>query len=234
MPDALLFDVFGTVVDWRGSVIRELTAFRDAKDLAFDPVAFADDWRGLYQPAMEEVRSGRRPFALLDDLHRESLLTLLARDGVSGLSPHEIEHLVTIWHRLSAWPDVVAGLHRLKPRHVIAPCSNGNIRLMVGLARFNGLPWDAILGAEVAQAYKPQPAAYLGSCAALGLPPNRVMMVAAHNSDLEAARAAGLMTAFVARPLESGPQTTGHIATSDWDISTTSFTGLANALGCPA
>ena len=200
-PEALIFDVFGTVVDWRTSVIDELTVFRDARGLKFDAVAFADAWRGLYQPSMEAVRSGARPYAPLDDLHRESLLTLLDTNGVNGLGPHEIEHLVTIWHRLRPWPDVVAGLTRLKRRHIIASCSNGNIRLMVNLARFGGLPWDMVLGAEIAQAYKPQPAAYLKSCAALGLEPAGVMMVAAHNRDLEVhARTACKPRSCCARP----------------------------------
>ena len=232
-PEALIFDVFGTVVDWRSSVIDELTVFRDARGLKFDCVAFADAWRGLYQPSMEAVRTGERPYAPLDDLHRESLLTLLDTNGVNGLGPHEIEHLVTIWHRLRPWPDVVAGLTRLKRRHIIASCSNGNIRLMVNLARFGGLPWDMVLGAEIAQAYKPQPAAYLKSCAALGLEPARVMMVAAHNRDLEAARSHGLQTAFVLRATEYGPhQKADFHATSDWTISTANFATLADAMGC--
>lgn len=232
-PEALIFDVFGTVVDWRASVIDELTAFRDARGLTFDATKFADTWRGLYQPSMEQVRSGARPFALLDDLHRESLLTLLERERITGLSPHEIEHLVTIWHRLRPWPDVVAGLTRLKSRAIIATCSNGNIRLMVNLARFGKLPWDMVLGAEIARAYKPQPAAYLASCAALGLEPGQVMMVAAHNKDLAAARSLGLQTAFIVRPTEKGPgQTLDLHATSDWTVSTASFTALADALAC--
>jgi 2-haloacid dehalogenase len=232
-PAALIFDVFGTVVDWRSSVVRELTAFRDARGLAFDATAFADAWRGLYQPSMEAVRAGKRAFTRLDDLHRESLMTLLERHGVTGLAPHEIEHLVTIWHRLIAWPDVAAGLARLHPRFILAPCSNGNIRLMVGIARTNRLPWDAILGAEIAHAFKPQPECYLRSCAALGLAPSRVMMVAAHNGDLDAARGCGLQTAFVARPTEHGPdQTTDLTATSKWTIATTSFTELAHTLDC--
>ena len=228
---ALLFDVFGTVVDWRSSVIDEMTAFRDARGLDLDPIAFADAWRGLYQPSMEAVRSGRRPFTLLDDLHRESLMTLLETSGIRDLPAHDIEHLVTIWHRLRPWPDVVEGLTRLKRRYIIATCSNGNIRLMVNLARFGGLPWDMVLGAEIAGAYKPRPDAYLKSCAALGLAPGQVMMVAAHNRDLEAAAAHGLMTAFVLRPAEHGPQqATDRAATGPWTRATTSFTALADSL----
>lgn len=231
-PEALIFDVFGTVVDWRASVADEIAAFGAARGLKLDGVAFAEAWRGLYQPSMEKVRSGARPFTLLDDLHRESLMTLLEREKIASLPPHDVEHLVTIWHRLRPWPDVVAGLTRLKTRYVIATCSNGNIRLMVNLAKFGRLPWDMILGAEIAKAYKPQPAAYLASCAALGLAPGQVMMVAAHNKDLEAARTHGLQTAFVLRPTEHGPgQKTDIAASSDWTISTTSFTALADALG---
>jgi 2-haloacid dehalogenase len=231
---ALLFDVFGTVVDWRTSTIRELSAFGAARGLKADWERFTDDWRGLYQPSMEEVRSGRRPYALLDDLHRESLLTLLDRHGITGLAAHEIEHLVRIWHRLAPWPDVVAGLWRLKRRFILATCSNGNISLMVNLARFNNLPWDMVLGAEITKAYKPQPAAYAGSVRALGLAPGEAMMVAAHNYDLAAAAAEGLRTAFVPRPTEYGPHQKGDFhADRPWDVVTTSFEGLADALGCP-
>jgi 2-haloacid dehalogenase len=232
---ALLFDVFGTCVDWRSSAIRELTAFGAARGLEADWTAVADEWRGLYQPSMEEVRTGRRPFTVLDDLHRESLLTLLDRHAIRGLDPHEIEHLVTIWHRLSPWPDVVEGLTRLKRRYVIATCSNGNIRLMVNMAKHGGLPWDMILGAEIARAYKPRPEAYARSILALGLAPSQTMMVAAHNGDLAAASQVGMRTAFVARPTEYGPhQSEDFHATGAWDVVTDSFAGLASAMGCPA
>lgn len=231
---ALLFDVFGTVVDWRSSCIRELTAFGTARGLKADWAAFADQWRGLYQPSMEEVRTGQRGFTILDDLHRESLITLLDHHKIMGLSAHEIEHLVTIWHRLSPWPDVVEGLLRLKQRYVIATCSNGNIRLLVNMARFSGLPWDMILGAEIARAYKRQPEAYTRSIMALGLAPSQTMMVAAHNDDLETAAQLGMRTAFVARPSEHGPgQDKDVYATGPWTVATDSFTSLADALACP-
>ena len=231
---ALLFDVFGTVVDWRGSVTAELQAFGRGRGLSADWEKFADEWRGLYQPSMEEVRSGRRPFTLLDNLHRESLLKLLDQHNIKGLTPAEIEHLVTIWHRLTPWPDVVQGLYRLKRRFIIATCSNGNIRLIVNMAKHSGLPWDMVLGSEVARAYKKQPAAYLNSIAALGLEPREAMMVAAHNDDLEAAAALGLRTAFVLRPFEYGPnQRTDTAASQGWDVVTDSFERLADALGCP-
>lgn len=231
---ALVFDVFGTVVDWRGSVIRELASFGSARGLKADWSEFADDWRGLYQPSMEEVRSGRRPFVILDTLHRESLLKLLDKYAIKGLAEHEIEHLVTIWHRLDPWPDVVEGLLRLKRRYIIAPCSNANIGLAVRMAKRAGLPWDTILGSEVARAFKPTPQAYLGTAAALNLAPHEVMLVAAHNGDLAAAAKTGLRTAFVARPEEYGPKKAADVATNhSWDIATDSFIGVADAMGCP-
>ncbi|MFN3745053.1 MAG: haloacid dehalogenase type II [Hyphomicrobiaceae bacterium] len=231
---ALLFDVFGTVVDWRGSTIRELTAFGNGRGLHRDWAQFADDWRGLYQPSMEEVRSGRRAFTILDTLHRESLETLLARYDIKGLAEHEIQHLVTIWHRLDPWPDVVEGLTRLKRLYIIGTLSNANIGLAVRMAKRAGLPWDVILGAEVARAYKPMPEAYLGSAAALNLAPHEVMLVAAHNGDLAAAAKVGLRTAFVVRPSEYGPKKAADVATDHaWDVTTDSFIGVADAMGCP-
>jgi 2-haloacid dehalogenase len=210
---ACLFDVFGTVVDWRTSVSRDLAAFAASRRLPpLDWLQFTVDWRKLYQPSMEEVRSGRRPFTILDVLHRESLVRLLERYRVTGLSEADIDHMSRAWHRLDPWPDVLEGLARLKPRRIIAPCSNGNIALMVNLAKRAGLPWDCILGAETARAYKPLPEAYLAACRQLGLPPAQVMMVAAHNGDLKAAKAQGLATAFVPRPLEHGPGQTSDLA----------------------
>lgn len=203
---ACLFDVFGTVVDWRTSVSREFAATAKAKGITgVDPVEFAVEWRKLYHPSMEEVRSGRRPFVVLDVLHRESLMKLVARYALQNLSDEDIEQLNRAWHRLDPWHDSVPGLTRLKRKFIIAPCSNGNIALMVNMAKHAGLPWDCILGAEVARAYKPTPEAYLASCRALALAPANVLMVAAHNPDLKAAKAAGLATAFVARPREHGP-----------------------------
>jgi 2-haloacid dehalogenase len=203
---ACLFDVFGTVVDWRTSVSRDLAAFARQKRIdGIDWTQFTVEWRKLYQPSMEEVRSGRRAFTILDVLHRESLDKLISRYGIKGLSEADIQHLNRVWHRLDPWPDAVAGLTRLKSRFIIAPCSNGNIALMVNMAKRAGLPWDCILGAETARAYKPMPEAYLASCRQLGLAPAQVCMVAAHNNDLKAAKAQGLATAFVARPTEQGP-----------------------------
>ena len=224
---ALCFDVFGTVVDWRGSIAREVDAMFHR-----DGHAFADAWRGRYQPAMEEVRSGRRPWVKLDTLHRENLLAVLAEFEIT-LGDDEIDHLNRVWHRLDPWPDAVEGLQRLKKRYILATLSNGNVALMVNIAKHAGLPWDVILGAEVAGAYKPSPQAYLGSAALLDLAPGACMMVAAHNGDLVAAAACGLRTAFVARPGEHGPgQTSDLRATPGFDLAADSFVDLAGKLGC--
>jgi 2-haloacid dehalogenase len=230
---ALLFDVFGTVVDWRGSIIAELTGFGADRGIAADWEAFTDDWRGLYQPAMEEVRSGRRPWTILDVLHRESLDKLVAKYAIAGLSAADKDHLNRVWHRLKPWPDVVEGLTRLKRSYIIGTLSNGNVGLLTRLAKNAGLPWDVILGAETARAYKPLPQAYLASAALLNLEPAQVMLVAAHNGDLAAAAAAGLRTAFVARPQEYGPhQSRDFKAERDWDEIAPSFTALADSMGC--
>jgi 2-haloacid dehalogenase len=232
---ACLFDVFGTVVDWRTSVSRDLAAFAREKNIpGIDWLEFAVEWRKLYQPSMEEVRSGRRPFTILDVLHRESLLTLVGRYAIRGLSESDVEHMNRVWHRLSPWPDVVAGLTALKRKYIIAPCSNGNIALMVNLAKHAGLPWDCILGAETARAYKPTPEAYLVSCRQLGLAPGSVLMVAAHNNDLRAAKAQGMRTAFVPRPMEHGPGQTTDLAAEPGtvDLPVKDFRELATKLGC--
>jgi 2-haloacid dehalogenase len=234
---ACLFDVFGTVVDWRGSVSRDLAAFAAQRRLApLDWLEFTVEWRKLYQPSMEEVRSGRRAWTILDVLHRESLVALLGRYGVKGLSQADIDHMSRAWHRLDPWPDVLEGLARLKRKRIIAPCSNGNIALMVNMAKRAGLPWDCILGAETARAYKPMPEAYLASCRQLGLAPAQVMMVAAHNGDLAAAKAQGLTTAFVARPTEHGPgqRTDLEADPACVDVPAKDFIDLAAKLGDPA
>jgi 2-haloacid dehalogenase len=230
---ALTFDVFGTVVDWRSSLVREGEALGRARGLAVDWARFADAWRGLYQPSMEDVRSGRRPWVNLDVLHRESLERLLGEFGLGGLDEAARDHLSRAWHRLDPWPDAVPGLTRLRTRFVLATLSNGNVALLVNMARRAGLPWDAILGAEVARAYKPQPAAYLTTAALLGLRPPDCLMVAAHNGDLGAARALGFRTAFVPRPAEHGPGQQKDVrAESDWDVVATDFVDLAARLGC--
>jgi len=230
---ALLFDVFGTVVDWRGSITREAEAFGKRHGLERDWEAFAQDWRALYQPAMEEVRSAQRGFVKLDILHRENLDKLLIKYEIDGISEADTDHLNRAWHRLVPWADTVPGMNRLRRRHILASMSNGNIALMVNMARYAALPWDAILGAEVARAYKPMPESYLRSCEALSLAPEACMLVAAHNSDLEAARACGLRTAYVNRPTEYGAlQTVDFQATSDWDYVAASMIELADQMGC--
>jgi 2-haloacid dehalogenase len=232
---ACLFDVFGTVVDWRTSVSKDLAEFARRKGISgIDWLEFTVEWRKLYQPSMEEVRSGRRAWTVLDVLHKESLARLIGRHAIKGLSEADIDYMNRAWHRLEPWPDVVAGLTRMKNKLIIAPCSNGNIALMVNLAKRAGLPWDCILGAETALAYKPMPQAYLASCRQLDLPPAAVMMVAAHNGDLKAAKAQGLATAFVARPTEHGPGQSTDLAadTSCVDVAAASFVDLAERLGC--
>jgi 2-haloacid dehalogenase len=231
---ALTFDVFGTVVDWRSSVIREGEALGRAKGMTnVDWAAFADAWRGLYQPLMDRVRSGAAPWTKLDDLHRQGLDRLLGEFKISGLSEDEIDHLNRVWHRLDPWPDAVPGLTRLKQRYILATLSNGNVALMVNMAKRAGLLWDAILGAEVARHYKPQPEAYLRTAEFLGLRPEQCLMVAAHNGDLGAASRCGLRTAFVPRPLEHGPGGGKDLTPArPWDVVATDFIDLARQLGC--
>lgn len=230
---ALFFDVFGTVVDWRTSVIRELKAFELEKGVIVDWAQFADDWRGMYQPSMDAVRRGDREWRTLDTLHRESLITLISRHNITGLTEEEIDHLNRVWHRLDPWPDVLDGLNRLRTKYILATLSNGNISLLVNMAKRAGLPWDAVLGAEPARAYKPLPQCYLRNARFLNLEPAQCMLVAAHNNDLESARTLGFRTAFVSRPTEHGSKQDIDLkAESDWDISTDSMTGVANTLGC--
>jgi len=231
---ALTFDVFGTVVDWRSSIVREGQVLATQKNLTgIDWAKFADAWRSRYRPAMDEVLAGRRPWTKLDDLHRENLELVLKDFGITGLSEAELDHLNRAWHRLDPWPDAVAGLTRLKRKHILATLSNGNVALMVNMAKRAGLPWDTILGAEVAQAYKPQPAAYLKTAAFLGLRPDECLMVAAHNNDLAVATTLGFHSAFVARPTEYGPGQTKDVkAERQWDVIAKDFVDLAGQLGC--
>lgn len=230
------FDVFGTVVDWRSGVARAAEPFLARHRIAVDPFAFARDWRALYQPAMDAVRSGARPWVRLDVLNRENLEQVLARHGVAAASMPESElaALNRAWERLDPWPDAVEGLLRLKRRFPIGPVSNGHIAGMLRLARFGNLPWDAILGAEIARNYKPRPEVYLQSAEAAGVAPGRMGMVAAHNADLAAARALGLRTVFVRRRFEHGPgQTSDLQPEQDWDIVADDLVTLADMLGCP-
>ncbi|MDB5408072.1 MAG: haloacid dehalogenase [Rhodospirillales bacterium] len=232
---AVVFDVFGTVVDWRGGVAREAASFLARHGAAgADPGGFADAWRRRYSPAMEEVRSGRRPFTRLDVLHRENLEELLPEFDIDPgrVSAAELDELTLAWHRLDPWPDVLDGLARLKTRYIIAPLSNGNIILMLDMAKRAGLPWDAILGAEVVQAYKPTPEAYLRTVDILAMRPEEVCLVAAHNGDLAAARRCGLRTGFVPRPTEHGVgQTTDLHAEQHWDVVAEEFGALAGRFG---
>ena len=204
-PKACFFDVFGTLVDWRSSIAREAKLILEPLGHSLDWLAFADAWRGEYQPAMEEIRSGRASFCKLDVLHRRNLDRILPRFKVSGLPEDMLRHLNLAWHRLDAWPDAAPGLARLKKKCQIAPVSNGNISLRVALARRNNFPWDAILGSEIAGDFKPKPRVYLAACEALDLPPGDCMMVAAHSSDLAQAAKNGLRTGHIARPNEHGP-----------------------------
>jgi 2-haloacid dehalogenase len=203
----MFFDVFGTLVDWRTSVAREAQRVLEPLGHNLDWTAFADAWRGEYQPGMEEVRAGRVPFSKLDVLHRHNLERFIPRFGLRDLPDNVLHELTLAWHRLDAWSDVTAALKQLKKKFLLAPVSNGNISLMVDLARRNDFPWDAILGAEVAGDYKPKPRVYLAACEAFDLKPAQCMMVAAHSSDLTAAAACGLRTGHIARPNEHGPGT---------------------------
>jgi len=221
MVKAAIFDVFGTCVDWRTSVAREV----DRHVSGVDSVAFATAWRSEYDPAMERVRSGGRGYVQLDDLHLENLLRVLEQFGVECFDPQELN---TAWEKLDPWPDVVAGLTEIKHNHIIAPCSNGSISLMTRLAKYANFPWDCILGADIAQDYKPKRDVYVASASALRLPVDEVVMVAAHNDDLFAARAAGLKTAFVPRPLEHGTDQSRDLEPeSDWDWVANDFHDLA-------
>jgi 2-haloacid dehalogenase len=228
---ALFFDVFGTLVDWRTSIAREAERLLKPLGFAVDTFAFADAWRAEYQPGLEEVRSGQRPFCKLDVLHRENLERILPRFGVTGLSEDVRRELNLAWHRLDGWPDSAPGLIRLKRKFMLAPVSNGNVSLMVALARRNGFPWDTILGSETAQDYKPKPRVYLAACEALDLAPGECMMVAAHSNDLSHAAANGLRTAHIARPNEHGPGK-GELAPKVLvDFAAASLEELAEKLG---
>jgi 2-haloacid dehalogenase len=231
---ALVFDVFGTLVDWRSGIAREARAALAAY-AAQDPVdgeAFADAWRARYQPTMEEVRSGRIPFAKLDVLHRRNLDQVLQTFAFDDLPEAARNELNLAWHRLDAWPDVTPGLARLRQRYRIAPCSNGNISLMADLARRNAWHWDAIVGAELARDYKPKAIVYLTAAAAFDCTPAQTLMVAAHSSDLEAAAAAGLRTAFIARPDEYGLGRGESRASVPVELAADGITALADLLGC--
>jgi 2-haloacid dehalogenase len=230
---AVLFDVFGTVVDWRTGIADAVREFAAEHGLAVAPERFADAWRRSYVPSMARVRAGERPFASLDVLHRENLEEALAESGINpnDFAPGVLDRLARAWHFLPPWPDSVAGIAELKRRYIVGPLSNGNTSLLLDMAKAAGLPWDLILGSDVTRAYKPDPVAYRGPAGFLGIEPAEIMLVAAHPADLTGARAAGLATAYVSRPAEYGERSGGDATlTGDWDVAATSITGLAAQL----
>lgn len=228
---ALTFDVYGTVVDWRSSLLAELRALAARKGVSLDCERFLDEWKGCYRPEMDRVNRGEIPFVTVDAIYRRRLEELLATHRVPALSAGEVDDLARAWWRLRPWHDVVPGLARLRARYVLAPLSNGGVAAMVHLARFAKLPWDCVLGAELARCYKPRPEVYETALALLGLEPRQAMMVAAHNYDLAAAKALGMRTAFVARPAEYGPgQKTDLGPEGEWDLVAGGFEELAGAM----
>ena len=231
---ALTFDVFGTTVDHRGTIIAEGEALGRAKRISVDWAAFADAWRAGYKPAMHRVRTGELPWTTLDQLHRMMLEKLLSNFRIAGLSAEEVDEFNRVWHRLKPWPDAVAGLTRLKRRFIVAPLSNGNVALLTNMAKHAGLPWDCVLGCDLARHYKPDPEVYLMACELLNLPPSEIMMVAAHQDDLAAAQSVGFRTAFVTRPDEGPngePPEAISTPTGSWDVVAGDFNDLASKLG---
>ena len=229
---AVVFDTFGTLVDWRGSIIEEGAAWGKTKGLEIDWGRFADRWRAGYGPAMNKVRKGELPWTKLDDLHRMILDSVLAEFNITGLSDEEKDHWNRVWHRLKPWPDTVAGLTRLKKKFTIAPLSNGNIALINDMAKNSGIPWDVILGAELVRHYKPDPEVYISAAEFLGLKRDEVMMAAAHSGDLRSAHACGLRTGFIYRPTEYGPAGRADKANpGDFDVVSTSAIDLATQMG---
>ena len=229
---ALTFDVFGTVADWRSTVIQEMEQLGQAKGIKADWARFADAWREGYISSIERVRRGELPWMNIDQLHRLMLDELLIKFGITGLNEAERDHLNRVWHRLRPWPDVIGGLERMRRRYIVAALSNGNVALLVNMAKYAGLPWDCVLSAELAKYYKPAPEVYQVAADLLGLPPNQVMMVAAHKRDLKGARAIGMKTAFIPRPMEYGTQRKENTAGESWlDLYAADFDELAEKLG---
>jgi 2-haloacid dehalogenase len=229
---ALTFDTFGTVVDWRSTIIADFKLFGTLKTLDIDWEAFVDEWKSAYKPGMDAVRKGTWPWTTVDGIYRRKLDEMLPRYGLEQLTETEKTFLNHVWHRLDPWPDAVAGLLRLKKQYVISPLSNGDVSCLTNMAKRAGLPWDVILCAELFRHYKPDAEVYLGAIAMLGCKPNEVMMVAAHNYDLKNARSHGMRTAFIARPTEYGPhQDKDFEAEEDWDIVARDFGELATKLG---
>jgi 2-haloacid dehalogenase len=229
-PAAILFDVFGTLVDWRGSIAAGLAAFGAQRGLQADWLGLTDAWRGAYKPSMDRVRRGEQPWTNLDDLHRDALEALLPGFGIPALPDEDLGELVSLWHKLTPWPDSLSGLSMLKQHFVIASLSNGHVALQVDLAKHTGFPWDMIFGADLYRHYKPDAETYLGACGFLDLPPGRVMLAAAHNEDLAAARSLGLQTAFLRRPMEFGAPDERAEPAQDWEIVANSVEDLAAQL----
>jgi 2-haloacid dehalogenase len=236
---ALLFDVFGTVVDWRTGIAKEVESIAIKNDILLDPFDFADAWRAEYQPAMEEIRKGRRSFTILDILHMENLKKIASKFNLHNLTNEDFNMLVRAWHRLPGWPDSSDGLNALKKKYILATQSNGNIALIVNMAKFSNLNWDVVLGAEVIGHYKPEPESYLKACNALDLKTDECLMVAAHDDDLKAASLQGMKTAYVHRPFEYGRDKMFDIAQVNdykgdrvWDIVSSDLNDLAKQLGC--
>ena len=231
--NGLVFDVFGTVVDWRSGVIRAGNTLNASRGMSVDWGRIADAWREEYQPALDRVRRGDRPWCNLDELHRETLITILDRSGIDGVNERDIDYLTDAWHRLDPWPDVIPGLLRLRQKYVIAPLSNGHVRLLTNMAKRAGIPWDVILSAELAGRYKPDEAVYRTAAELLDLEPQHVMMVAAHEGDLDASRQAGFHTAYVHRPMEWGESPAGELTkpeVNEYDVIAEDLIDLANQL----
>ena len=231
-PVVIVFDTFGTVVDWRGSLIADLSAFGQKRSITADWAALVDAWRASYHPSMDRVRKGEQPWTKLDALHRASLDKLVADFGIKGLTEQDLVHINLGWHRLNGWPDAVPGLTRLKKQFVIGPLSNGNVSLLTYMAKHAGLPWDMVFGSDLFGHFKPDPETYLGVAKLMDLAPDQVMLGAAHNNDLANARKCGLMTAFFPRPTEYGPhQKRDYAADQEWDFVAKDIEDLATQLG---
>lgn len=231
-PKAILFDTFGSVVDWRTSLIDDLSAYAATRGITADWPALVDAWRANYAPSMDRVRKGQQPWTKLDDLHRATLDMLIDQMSIQGLTEADRDHINRGWHRLKPWPDAIPGLTRLKAKFTIAPLSNGNVALLLNMAKHAGIPWDMICAAELFHHYKPDPETYLGAAELLGLKPEEVMMAAAHNGDLHAARTCGLQTAFFPRPTEYGPhQSRDFTAEGPFTIVAKDIEDLATQLG---
>ena len=230
-PVAIVFDTFGSVVDWRGSLIDQLAAFGARRGIDHDWAGLADDWRTAYPASMQRVLKGETAWTKLEALQRHSIEEIALARGLADLTPADLDEINLFWRRCRAWPDSVAGLERLRHGFVVAPLSNGDVALLVEMAKTAGLAWDMVFSTELFHSFKPHPSTYLGACELLGLAPAQVMMCAAHNSDLAAAHALGLKTAFISRPTEYGPAREA-VATGHWEYSVDSLTQLADRLGC--